>query len=73
MMQHKILKHLVALFFVLALLTVFATQWETAKDTQHLIMDRPIPRPGEMERTPEKLKQESPKTKDVKQEPSPEK
>jgi hypothetical protein len=58
MIQHKILKHLAALFFVLALLTVFAMQWDTAKDTRHLMMDRPMLGPEEMQRTLERPKQE---------------
>lgn len=58
MVQHKILKHLAALFFVLALLTVFAMQWNTAKDTRHLMMDRPMLGPEEIQRTLERPGQE---------------
>ncbi len=58
MIQHKILKHLLAFFFVLALLTVFAMQWNQSRDTEHIMMDRPMLGPEEIQRALEKPKQE---------------
>jgi hypothetical protein len=66
MIQHKILKHLLALFFVLALLTVFAMQWNSEKDSQHLMIDRPMLGPEEMQRALEKQKEETKSKMDTK-------
>lgn len=63
MIQHKILKHVLSLFFVLVLLTVFATQWNAAEDRKEFLSESPSAGPEELLRTLEKI----PGTKDSQQ------
>lgn len=55
MIQHKILKHMLSLFFVLVLLTVFAMQWNQAEVRRDLPEGNPSAGPEELLRTLEKM------------------
>lgn len=59
MAHEKILKHILALFFVLALLTFFATQWERPVNEKYEMIDRPLLGPEELQKTLEGQKQQT--------------
>lgn len=58
MIQEKILKHILALFFVLGLLTLFAVQQESTETKNYEMLDRPLLGPEEIQKVLENQKTE---------------
>jgi hypothetical protein len=58
MIQEKILKHILALFFVLGLLTVFALQQKNPEIKNHPMLERPLLGPEELQKVLENQKKE---------------
>lgn len=58
MIQEKILKHILALFFVLGLLTVFAVRQENPEIQNHQMLERPLLGPEELQKVLEKQRTE---------------